>query len=553
MNTFNSALAALRRMARRCGAFAVLGLAGLTGAAQAQTVPVALNTPVTVSGNVVPGATTLDVPFAVSGADGVKFDLIVPVNGATLTLLDPSGQVVYAPGDARVVFHPGSDRTPPLPGGIFVGAEVAAPADGTWILRLNFPAAPDRTVALATIFARSRYQAGIAIERNTLLVGEDVSVGMVVLDNGVPITGLSPTISIGSGIPGVPVAAADDGNAPDGLANDGVYSVDYTFGAAGMYTITGTVEIPGPNGPVRRTATAQVTAVPPQLSSVTNRFDILRGANNCVSGLQVTTDFNVLKAGRYSTLVRLSAPNGKYIDVRKAANYTGATGQLVTHFSAADIKAKLASDGPYQVSRIETLEVGSEQLLLAYRKLNAGSFNALLTDLCMAAIELQPALTATPVVVDGYINALKLSFPVRVANAGFYQISFKVVGPQGEDISLINASRNLVAGNNTVEVDVAADRFQKVDGPYQAISLLVLRGSASSRLASLGNTGAYSRWQFTATKRGDLDADGVVGPADAALMTQFRGQSALTPGDRRDLNRDGVIDLRDARIQQTLR
>ena len=555
MKTLTSALAALRRTARHCRAAALLSLAATAGMApaQAQTAPVALNMPVTISANVVPGATTLDVPFTVAGADSIKFDLIVPVNGATLSLLDPAGTVVYAPGDARVTFHSGATRTPPLPGGVFVGAELAPPADGVWTLRLAFPAASTPTVALGTIFAKSRYQVGIAIERNTLLVGEDVSVGMVVLDDGKPITGLSPTISIGSGVPGAAVAAVDDGQSPDGLANDGVYSVDYTFGAAGLYNIAGSVDIPTANGPIRRSASAQVSAVAPQLSATGTRFDTLRGANSCIAGLQVSAGFNVLKAARYSTLIRLTAPNGRQIDVRKAANQGLGAATVVASFSAADIKAKLASDGPYTVSRIEALEVGSEQLLLAYRKLDAGVFEGSLANLCAAAIELQPSLTATPVLSDGYISALKLSFPVTVANGGFYQISFKLIGSGGQDVALLNASRSLHAGLNTVEVDVAADRFQKADGPYQAISLLVVQGGTTGRLSTLGSTDSYSRWQFTAARRGDLDGDGVVGPADAALMTQFRGQTALTPGDRRDLNRDGVIDLRDARLQQTLR
>jgi hypothetical protein len=551
MNMISPVLAGLKRLLHRHAA--VLLLAAGAAMAQAQTVPVTLNMPATISANVTPGAVALDVPFAVTGADSLKFDVIVPVNGATLSLIDPAGSVVYVPGDPRVAFHPGSARTPALPGGVFVGSELPNPAEGTWTLRLQFPPASTATVVLGTVFAKSRYQVGIAIERNTLLVGEDVSVGMVVLDDGKPITGLAPTIRIGAGAPGTAVAAVDDGRAPDGLANDGVYSVDYTFSGAGQYQIAGSVDIPTANGPIRRSATAQVTAVAPQLSATGNTFNVVRGNNNCIAELQVNVAFNVLKAARYATLIRLAAPNGKHIDIRKSASRSVGAATVEARFSATAIKAQLASDGPYTVSRIETLEAGSEQILLAYRKLDAGVFDGSLATLCGSAIELQPALTTTPVVADGYINALRLSFPVTVAMAGFYQISFKLIGADNQDVSLVNASRALQAGLNTVDVDVPAERFQKADGPYQAISLLVVQGGASARLDALGSTDAYTRWQFTATRRGDLDADGLVGPADAALLAQFRNQPALTPGDRRDLNRDGVIDLRDSRIQQTLR
>jgi hypothetical protein len=554
MKMITPALAALRRLYLHRAAV-LLGLAAsavITHAA-AQTVPVALNMPATVSANVLPGAVALDVPFAVSGADSIRFDLIVPVDGAALSLIDPAGNAVYAPGDARVVFHPGRTLTPALPGGIFVGGEFANPVDGTWTLRLRFPAASATTAVLGTVFAKSRYQVGIAIERNTLLVGEDVSVGMVVLEDGRPVTGLSPSISVNGGTPGAAATAVDDGRAPDGLANDGVYSIDYTFGAAGQYDVSGSVEIPTAKGPIHRTATMQVNAVAPKLGSTGNTFDILRGVNNCISALRVTASFNVRKPGRYATLIRLSAPNGKQIDIRKSATRAVGAATVEAGFSAADLKTRLGSDGPYTVSRIEVLEVGSDQLELAYRSLNAGVFNGSLANLCAGAIELQPSLTATPVLVDAYINAIRLSFPVTVISGGFYQISFKLIGSNNQDIALLNASRALQAGPNTIELDVPADRFQNVDGPYRAISLLVVQGGTSARLDALGSTDPYARWQFTASHAGDLDGDGVVGPADGALLAQFRNQPALKPGDRRDLNRDGVIDLRDARIEQTLR
>lgn len=90
--------------------------------AGAQTVPVALNLPSTVSANIVAGATSLDVPFTASGADSLSFDRIVPVDGAVLSLVDPAGQVVLAAGDPRLAFNPASTRTPALPRGLFQSA-----------------------------------------------------------------------------------------------------------------------------------------------------------------------------------------------------------------------------------------------------------------------------------------------------------------------------------------------------------------------------------------------------------------------------------------------
>ncbi|NVD97575.1 choice-of-anchor X domain-containing protein [Massilia sp. BJB1822] len=554
MKTYISLLSAARSALSRLWALLFLfTLAGGLPAAHAQSVPVTMNMPVTVTGNILPGATALDIPFNISAADGLRFDLIVPVNGATLSLIDPSGNVAIGPQDPHLSFESGSGRTPPLPGGVFTATELATPADGVWILRVSFPAAPTKTAAIGTVFARSRYQVGIAIERTTLLVGEDVGVGLLVLDNGQPIKSLTPTIAIGFGAPGAPQSALDNGQGADGLANDGVYSVDHTFAAAGTYDIIGNVSIPTPKGLIQRSANAQVRVVPAQLEG--RSIDLLtqRGANNCVSGLQVNVGFNVLKAARYSTLVRLAAPNGKYIDVRKAGSYQLGPVTVSANYSAADLKAKLGSDGPFRVSQIDTLELGADEFTLAFRKRDAGVFNVNLADLCAGAIELQKQLSVTPVLQDGYIASFKLAFPVKVRSAGFYQISFKVVGPNGEDIALLNASRSLQAGDNLVEANLASDKFQTVDGPYQAISLVVVQGANSARLTNMGSTDSYSRWQFYPKKAGDLDGDGVVGPADVSLITQQRGAAALKPGDRRDINRDGVIDLRDARALQQLR
>jgi hypothetical protein len=293
--------------------------------------------------------------------------------------------------------------------------------------------------------------------------------------------------------------------------------------------------------------------VSPLLDNATIALTTQTGANSCVAGLKVDFGFNVRKAARYSTLIRLTAPNGKSIDVRKAADYGTGAGRATAEYKAVDIRSKLGVDGPYNVALIDALELGEQEFTLVYRKRDAGTFNASLAQLCAGAIEVQPQLTTTPILRDGHIDRFRLAFPVTVANGGFYQISFKVVGPNGEDIELVNASRTLAPGANNVEVELASDRFQSVDGPYRAISLVVLQGSNSARLTTIGSTEPYSHWQFYPKKAGDLDNDGVVGPADAALLTAQRGAAVYTPGDRRDINRDGTIDIRDVRALQQLR
>ncbi len=378
----------LRNAAGRALIAAVLaGLAAPHGTARAQAMPVAVNQPATVSGPVVPGATALELPFAVSGADGVRIELIVPVDGATLALVDPAGNVAVAPGDRRVTFRPGARNTPPLPGGVFEVAELPDPADGTWTIRLAFPAAAQKTVALGTIFARSRYAVGVTVERDTLLAGEDVSLGLLVLDNGQPVKGLAPIIAIDAG---APRPAADDGRGADGKADDGVYSIDHTFTAPGDYTVTGAVRFATPKGTVRRTAAVRVKAVAPLLDNARIALATRQGAGGCLTALQVDFDFNVRKAARYATLIRLTAPNGKSIDIRKSADFGVGTGKATAAYNAADIRRRLGVDGPYSVALVDALELGENAFMLAYRRRDAGTFDASLARLCADAIARQP-------------------------------------------------------------------------------------------------------------------------------------------------------------------
>ncbi len=523
-----------------------------TGALFAQGVPIPVNQPQVVTGDIVPGMTSLDIPFSVSGTDGLSMEVIAPVDGVTLSLVGPGGNLVVPVGDPRVHFTAGSTLPSPLPGGVFIVDEVAVPADGNWVIRLTFPTAPVKTVAMATVTARSRYQVGIVIERAKLLAGEDVSVGIIVLDNGMPITGLSPTLSIGLGAPTTPFAVRDDGAGADGMANDGVYSVAYTFGSVGTYQIQGDVVIPTAKGNVVRQAALAVEAILPSLDVVGIAFNKILGNGGCVTALQVNLTENVLRAGNYVTRVQLGA-NGKILDGRKSQALSVGTAQTTIQFTAADLKQKLAASGTFNVNLVETLEVTPQEFLLAYRRRNAGSFELAATELCSASIEVEEQLTVTPVLKSGFIDSLDLAFPVNVRTAGSYQMSFKVVGPGGEGIGLVNASRTLPVGRTIVTANINSPVFRRVDGPYRAISLLVLGGGSTVRLSTLGATPAYSHWQFYPSITGDLTNDGAVEVTDESVLTKFRGQKSLVPGDRRDLNKDGVIDIRDIRDLQKRR
>ena len=238
------------------------------------------------------------------------------------------------------------------------------------------------------------------------------------------------------------------------------------------------------------------------------------GPAGCVNALQVVVNMNVLKIATYAFRIELAAFNNITITFGKSQAF--ATG-AATSTAVLDIK------------------------------------DIKLSGLCTAPIELQPQLSVTPVLKQGFIGSLDVAFPVRVNTADFYQISLKTVGQIGDDIALINASRFLNAGNNHVTVNVPSEKFAKTDGPYKVVSLLVVSGANSARRSTVGSSGLLMRWQFYPKINGDLTGDGAVDAADSDLTTKFRGVRAAVPGARRDLNKDRVIDIRDGREVQNLR
>lgn len=533
-----------------------LGLAGAPVArAQASgTAQVVLNMPSTLSAPVVPGVSRVTLPFELGEATRLSLDVIVPVDGARITLLAPDGRTALSSGQAGVVFHPGAELPQPSPGGVFELGPLEAPADGRWQLVIDFPAAAYSTVIMATARAISPIQAGIALERSTVLVGEDVSIGMLLTKQGQPLLGLSPRLSVSRvGDPAAPAQPAqDDGRGPDGLANDGLYSIDHTFDQAGEYLVRGEALVPGAKGPVLRQASQRVKVVEPSLTRPQIQLGNVLGSGGCVSGLQVQLGFDAASEGEYAARLVLSNASGQHMETQKALNASGGRANAALSFNAREIKSKLGASGPYTLSLVEVLGLDGEELLLAYRRADAGNFTLPAAGLCTQPIELPGPLSVSPVLKSGFIGALDITIPVQVTVSGFYQISYKVFGANGEDLGLINASRNLGAGPNQVSMRLNAEQLLNSDGPYRISSLLVVGGGRAERQSLVGESAAYTRWQFHPRISGDLNGDGSVDEQDNAIITQFRNLKAAVPGDRRDLNRDGVINLLDARALQKL-
>ncbi len=507
----------------------------------------------TLVGAVEAGSTQVDVIVPVSGLSSLRVQAIVPVNGARISLISPSGAVVLEPTDTGIAFADGQALTPPLPGGVFITPELANPVDGNWVLRATFPASAFKTIVLLTVFAESPYQVGLVLTAPSYRIGQPVPLGLLAVRQGLPLLGLQPVLTVRKdGLLVATLPAVDNGQPGDfdGLVGDGIYSQGYTFADLGRYEVVGQVSIPLPGGgSVTRTATGFIDIVPVNYTLGSVLGTVVNG-NNCVARLDVSTQATAVLPGVYATAATLKAPSGVSI-LKRTTTTLAAPGALTAtvSFTSSEIRARLAQGGVFVVDPLDVVSLTDDTTQLEVRRPAALSFpNLALTQFCTDPIEIGTGATVATGLRQNFIGQLDFKLPISVNTAGSYQVSFKVIDGLGQEVGQFGLTQQLAAGGNTISATVLAGRLQKSDGPFSVESVLVVRGTASAQASRVPVAGsAFSRWQFFPTVTADLNGDESVNAADQSLLNTFRNATSLLPGDRRDINRDGKIDVRDAR------
>jgi len=507
----------------------------------------------TLVGAIQVGQTQLDVVVPVSGLNSLRIQAIVPAAGARVALIDPSGNVVISPTNPGTSFLDGSALSPPLPGGVFITPDVTAPVNGNWVLRATFPPAATKTVALLTVFAESPYRVGIVLTSPSYRVGQPVPLGLLAVFNGLPISGLQPSFALRKDNQTLVTLPAADNGQPgnfDGQAGDGIYSQGFTLTDIGRYEVVGDVTIPVVGGSVRRTATAffDIQPVNYTVSSVVG--NVVTGTGGCVARLDVVSNATAQLPGTYATAATLRAPGGQRL-VKRSSNILAAPGALssVVSFSARDIRQQLGQGGVFVVDPLDVVSFAGDTPTLELRRPNAVTFpNIAVGQFCSDPIEVGSTGSVTPVLRSGYIGQLNFQLPIRVNASGAYTVSFKITDGNGAEVAQFGLTSNLTVGDNTISATVLADRLQKSDGPFRIDSVLVVRGSVTAQASRVAVPGSgFSRWQFFPTITGDLNGDGNVDATDNQIVLGARNAVPLQPGDRRDINRDGRIDVRDSR------
>jgi hypothetical protein len=470
--------------------------------AQVQTV-VGSNFPESISSEVKIGMVQSQIEFEVDEIENLIVTVIVPVPGAVFSLINPDSTVVVAHDSAE--FYAGADHNPPLPGGVFATGEISEPLSGTWQIRLDYPAATEDTALLASIGKKSKYQVGIVLARNHVNTGEDVPIGILVHENGVPIAGLNPEFSvfeddseIASGIPGF-----DDGNDADGLAEDGIYSADYVFPGEGTFELFGHVVIPTDSGSIERNVSATVMVSDPGLV-VTNIENVLNlGGGSCLESLDVQLSIDVLKETTFTaTAVLESQSDDMLLAVSEVPVGLGSS-VIDLVFPVDEIEDHLGPSDPYDVPSIEIVNTEGSPKLVFLSNINDSFDGVDIADFCVDPVEIESNFLAEPIIEPpgNAISYIEFHFGINVTIAGIYDISFKIFGPNGEDLGLFVTSEYLDVGKNTVLVMVDGHVFANIDGPYTIVGMIVNGPAGSAQQSILGTTQFFSGGSFVgATK-----------------------------------------------------
>lgn len=534
--------------------FAITNLTIFTSNILAQTVPILLNVPTIYDEPVIPGQTKVDIEIPVNTFKSMQLEIIAPVSGATLSLIDPTGTIVLSPNDMTVTFLDGSLLSPPLPGGIFQTSTINSPISGDWTVRVEFPPATDKTMIVTTLFAETAYQVGIILDQSEYRVGQAAAIGMIILHNNQPVINLIPTFTIRSPSGSLTnLIGLDNGSIAnlDGLMDDGIYSELFTFTEIGIYTINGEVIINGENNTsIKRFASTEIKVVEPLIESIDVNGNISRDTSGCINGVGTQITIHGLQPSTYVVSTQLIDSKGNFIE-KNANQDLIAAGQLKFNlfFPSDEILKNSMVDGSYTISEIDILSFQDSGVVLEARQLDAFVFpEIIISELCSPAIAILQEVNVSSSVRNGFIGSLQFSFPVNIATSGSYQITFKVTGEAGKDVKQFGFNQFMSVGRNLVTVHVEHDKLQAIDGPYSIESVLILGQGESAQASFVGSSDNFSKWQFYPHINGDLDADGDVDATDRDILLGFRNQPAITPGDRRDLNGDGLIDLKDARF-----
>lgn len=536
-----------------------VGMASADSLPEASRLGIMTGMPQYIAAPVVPGQTQAILEFPIGATERFSVEVIAPVASPSLSVSGPLGPV-----PADISYSSGDKLDPPLPGGMFHIREIIKPENGVWRLTVSFPTAVEKTVIQANVNLVTPYRTGFTLLQDTYLLGEAISAGMIVLNNGAPVLDAQARIDVISPT-GVQksLALKDNGDHAnlDGQAKDGIYSQRLVFDEPGQWMLTGTVQADTPQGEIERVAYAFVNVEPPAIRLENLTSTLVTSETGCVSGLNLHFDTTVLQPGKFTARAALQASNQSVITrfIRREAEVTGPFSFDLLITSEELMSAILeGAEGAYAIALADLLTETESGDRLDARYRDAGLTPPIeLSALCLPMITfgLQPVFK--PYISNNFIYYLDYSLPIFVGESGNYHISHRVVDRNGVQVATFSDGMFMEKGPAVIEGRFSNTQLMKYDGPLTLRSVAIFKGGTgeSSFLAtSLPGDYTFERWQVGegGYAKTDLNGDGVSNETDRLIIFNARGQKALSPGDRRDLNKDGKIDGADVIAWQNL-
>jgi hypothetical protein len=528
---------------------AVLNPAALS----AQEILAPTNVPSVLTIPINPGDTNANAPFTLNNSGAVRLQALVPIDGATLSVTDSSD---VTRGDSAILFTSSNDLgAAGVPGGSFVLEDFVLPA-GEYRANFTFPAADQQTAIMVTVGNSAdaggpAYEIAVVVPKSRVVLGDVATFGVLLLKDGLPLTGLQPELTMISetGL-STPVALTDDGQEADGLADDGLYSSELELGTIGTQDLEAGISFIDEGRVIELTASGSVEVLPQSAEIVDVQSQLIVAPEGCVDGLSQTVALSIIDPGTYIVAGGIVSDSG-VIEERVNDDYAPGIAETVLEFGAEQLRNAVGTSSTIQSVNPELFSLG-EVIDLQDAAPRPLDLMVSADQICRDEPIAFGSVSAQPIVIDNLIATLEFTVNVDVEDGGTYQLSFEVSGG-GQEVAIVSLNRTLQTGVNNVTFQISASEVQTIDGPYELTSGLVIGRSGALQRSNLGLSDFYSRWQFTPDREGDLDADGDVDRDDFDLLASFRNEAALSPGDRRDLNGDRVIDIRDLRMMVRLR
>jgi hypothetical protein len=459
-----------------------------------------------------PGQTSGQAMFSLDAANIVTV-LILSNDGALDThLLGPAAQLINPSnvegfGGVFTTMPGGAADSPLLLSGSSAGFQYvySFPSFGAGTYTVGFSTTSMDEVAVITHVSTDSHVGAVLLSTDpTLVLGNPAVLTAAIFDGDSPVSGANVSVTVlpESGAP-LSVTLHDDGGAADNMADDGLYSGEFTPAVSGKYVasavMTGTTT--GGINFTRHGATSfAVISKSSELAGTFDDFGVDDDGDGLFDLVSIFVHTMTTRDGTYRAYVHLSTATGQTLVRSGDANLSTANEGVSINIEA-DAFLQLQENGPYNIDLIELIFLDAGGAVPADVVANVGQtrpyqlseFERPLVEL--TGVKFEQAFDDNG---NGQFDRLVVSLEVDVVRDGFYSWGFKLTDQLAQEIDFGSGSAFLDHGLNELLVTFEGTKIGAfgVNGPYQLRDLLVQGSGASLVVTDIGLTEAYRVSEF---------------------------------------------------------